>query len=43
MPEEFFTIDGYHITNEARDYLLPLIQGEAYPNYIDGLPDYTVF
>ncbi|MDF1758492.1 MAG: 6-phosphofructokinase [Legionellaceae bacterium] len=41
MPESFIREDGMGITNECRDYLLPLIQGEAYPPYIDGLPDYV--
>ena len=41
MPESFFSEDGYGITEEARRYFQPLIMGEAYPNYIDGLPDYV--
>ena len=40
MPESFFSGDGYGITEEARRYFQPLIMGEAYPNYRDGLPDY---
>ena len=41
MPESFFSQDGYGITEEARRYFQPLIMGEAYPNYRDGLPDYV--
>ena len=41
MPRKFITRDGFHITQECRDYLLPLIQGEDYPPYKNGLPDYV--
>jgi 6-phosphofructokinase 1 len=41
MPTEFITDDGFGITQAGRDYLLPLIQGEDYPPYKDGLPDYV--
>lgn len=40
MPPEFIAEDGMGITPACRTYLLPLIQGEAYPSYINGLPDY---
>lgn len=40
MPRSFITEDGYGITQQARDYLAPLIAGEDYPPYRDGLPDY---
>jgi 6-phosphofructokinase 1 len=40
MPREFINEDGYSITETCRRYLLPLIQGEAYPPYVGGLPDY---
>ena len=33
--------DGMHITNKARRYLSPLIRGEDYPPYKDGLPQYV--
>ncbi|HAU1882011.1 TPA: diphosphate--fructose-6-phosphate 1-phosphotransferase, partial [Legionella pneumophila] len=29
------------ITDACKRYLSPLIQGEAYPNYKNGLPDYV--
>ncbi|MCZ6473216.1 MAG: 6-phosphofructokinase [SAR324 cluster bacterium] len=40
MPSEFIREDGYHITEGFRSYCLPLIQGEDYPPYQDGLPAY---
>lgn len=40
LPDEFITEDGFHITQSARDYFLPLIQGEAFPPFKEGLPDY---
>ena len=41
MPREFITRDGFGITQACRDYLTPLIEGEDYPPYRDGLPDYV--
>lgn len=41
MPPSFISDCGYRITDAARRYLLPLIQGEDYPPYRDGLPDYV--
>lgn len=41
MPMEFINEEGFHITEPCRRYLLPLIQGEAYPPYVNGLPDYV--
>ena len=41
MPAEFITEDGFGITEACREYLAPLIQGEDYPPYKDGLPDYV--
>ena len=38
MPPEFISADGLSITEAARRYLSPLIQGEAYPPYNGGLP-----
>ncbi len=40
MPREFISKDGFGITPACREYLLPLIQGEDYPPYKDGLPRY---
>jgi 6-phosphofructokinase len=41
MPRDFISADGYGITDKCRDYLLPLIQGEDYPAFRDGLPVYV--
>lgn len=41
MPADFISQDGMGITEACRRYLTPLIQGEAYPSYQDGLPDYV--
>ena len=40
MPRSFINKNGFHITEECRNYLAPLIQGEDHPPYIDGLPNY---
>ncbi len=41
VPDEYITADGYHITDDFRRYCGPLIEGEDYPPYQNGLPDYT--
>ena len=41
MPRNYISRDGFHITDAARDYLAPLIQGEDYPEYKNGLPQYA--
>ncbi|MGB0692561.1 MAG: 6-phosphofructokinase [Pseudomonadales bacterium] len=41
MPRSFISKDGFGITARAREYLSPLIQGEDYPPYRDGLPQYV--
>lgn len=41
MPKSYISKDGYGITAKARRYLAPLIQGEDYPQYQDGLPIYV--
>ena len=40
MPMTFICQDGFGITQQARDYLLPLIAGEDYPPFKNGLPYY---
>ncbi len=40
MPREYITDCGFGITEDCRRYLLPLIQGEDYPPYRDGMPSY---
>jgi len=41
LPREYIREDGFGITAACRRYLEPLIAGEAYPPYRDGLPDYV--
>ncbi len=42
LPADYITGDGFGITDAARRYLAPLIQGEDYPPYgADGLPQYV--
>ena len=41
MPKEFITDDGFGITEACRRYLLPLIEGEDYPPYKNGMPEYV--
>ena len=43
MPLDFITEDGFGITAKCKEYLYPLIQGEAYPDYDErGMPRYVV-
>ncbi len=42
MPRAFISRNGFGITQKCRDYLEPLIRGEDYPPYRDGLPRYAV-
>jgi 6-phosphofructokinase 1 len=43
MPLDFISDDGFGITDKCREYLYPLIQGEAYPDYDErGMPRYVV-
>lgn len=41
MPRRFITRDGFGITPSCRKYLQPLIAGEDYPPYRQGLPRYV--
>jgi 6-phosphofructokinase len=43
LPEDFISDDGMHVTEACKQYLAPLIQGEAYPPYHQGIPKYQVF
>jgi 6-phosphofructokinase 1 len=42
VPRNFITADGFGITPACRAYLAPLIGGEDYPPYRNGLPAYGV-
>lgn len=41
MPRKYISRDGFHITDEARAYFSPLIAGEDYPPYKNGIPQYA--
>ena len=41
VPADYIREDGFHITDAFRTYCLPLIQGEDYPPFRDGMPDYV--
>ena len=41
MPMEYITEDGFGITPACKEYLYPLIQGEDYPPYLNGMPKYV--
>jgi 6-phosphofructokinase 1 len=41
VPRDFIREDGFGISEKCREYLQPLILGEAYPPYKNGLPEYT--
>lgn len=41
MPKDFITRDGFGITEKCRTYMEPLIKGEDYPPYKNGLPQYV--
>ncbi|HLB56978.1 MAG TPA: 6-phosphofructokinase [Coxiellaceae bacterium] len=42
MPLDFISKNGFGITEKCREHMLPLIQGESYPPYKNGLPEYVV-
>jgi len=41
LPRRYISKDGFSITPACRRYLEPLIRGEDYPPYINGLPNYV--
>jgi 6-phosphofructokinase len=41
LPRDYISADGLGITAKARRYLSPLIRGEAFPPFRDGLPRYV--
>jgi len=41
LPRRYITKDGFGITAAGRRYLEPLIRGEDYPPYVNGLPNYV--
>ncbi|MBV8802159.1 MAG: 6-phosphofructokinase [Gammaproteobacteria bacterium] len=41
LPRDYISEDGFSITEKCREYLSPLIYGEDYPPYHNGLPSYV--
>ncbi len=41
VPQRYISSDGFSITAACRRYLAPLIRGEDYPPYINGLPKHV--
>ena len=41
MPKKFITRDGWGITEAGLAYLRPLVRGEDYPPYDQGIPRYV--
>ena len=41
MPKSYISADGFGITAKGKRYLAPLIQGEDYPSYRNGMPQYV--
>ena len=41
VPKHFINERGNHVTDDCLAYILPLIKGECYPEYKDGLPVFT--
>jgi ATP-dependent phosphofructokinase / diphosphate-dependent phosphofructokinase len=41
LPQDFISADGFGITAKARTYLGPLIRGETFPPFKDGVPRYV--
>jgi len=40
LPAEFIAADGFGVTEAFRRWCRPLISGEDWPPFRDGLPDY---
>lgn len=42
VPREYITPNGNQITDECKKYLAPLIMGERFPEYENGLPKHII-
>lgn len=42
VPKEYIDVRGNRVTDACLDYILPLIRGERYPAYRDGLPQHLI-
>lgn len=43
LPRDYINDEGNNVTQKCKKYLLPLIEGEIYPEYKNGLPIHFVF
>ncbi len=43
VPKHFINERGNHVTDECLRYIIPLIEGECYPEYKNGLPVFFEF
>ena len=43
VPKHYINERGNHVTDECLRYILPLIEGECYPEYKNGLPVFFSF
>jgi len=43
VPDDYINAEGNNVTDEALEYILPLIRGEVDIKYRDGLPEIFVF
>lgn len=41
MPRDYIDKDGFNISEAGRQYLAPLVHGEDYPPFRNGLPEYA--
>ena len=41
MPRSYIDAEGFNITKKGISYLAPLIKGEDYPKFRNGVPIYT--
>ncbi len=41
LPQNYIDEEGYGITNNCREYMRPLIAGENYPSFSNGIPVYS--
>ena len=38
LPKSYISKDGFDVNSKAIEYLSPLIKGEAYPRFKNGIP-----
>ena len=41
MPRSYIDAEGFNITKKGRNYLAPLIKGEDFPTFQNGMPVYA--